>query len=157
MNPNIGLSPSALKGVVGLLNTTLSDEFVIYTKTLNYHWNVEGMDFSEYHLFFQKQYEELAQILDEVAERTRALGGKASGSLGTFLQQTRLTETSKTPKLAKEMIKNLLTDHETLIRHLRKDIETCASQHHDTGTNDFLTGLMEQHEKMAWMLRAHLA
>jgi starvation-inducible DNA-binding protein len=54
------------------------------------------------------------------------------------------------------MIANLLADHETIIRHLRMDLETCGDKYHDMGTNDFLTGLMEQHEKMAWMLRAFL-
>jgi starvation-inducible DNA-binding protein len=54
------------------------------------------------------------------------------------------------------MIANLVDDHETVIRQLRNDLETCADKYHDMGTNDFLTGLMEQHEKMAWMLRAFL-
>ena len=54
------------------------------------------------------------------------------------------------------MIANLLGDHEAIIRQLRSDLETCADKYHDIGTSDFLTGLMEQHEKMAWMLRAFL-
>ncbi|MBM3226662.1 MAG: hypothetical protein FJZ47_23095 [Candidatus Tectomicrobia bacterium] len=54
------------------------------------------------------------------------------------------------------MLTNLVTDHETIIRQLRQDLEACASTWHDAGTSDFLTGLMEQHEKMAWMLRAYV-
>ena len=55
---------------------------------------------------------------------------------------------------ARDMLVNLVADHETVIQQLRVDVETCADTYHDMGTNDFLTGLMEQHEKMAWMLRA---
>ncbi|WP_202882325.1 ferritin-like domain-containing protein [Candidatus Manganitrophus noduliformans] len=54
------------------------------------------------------------------------------------------------------MISNLLGDHEAVIRFLRDDLTTCAEKHNDMGTSDFLTGLMEQHEKMAWMLRVFL-
>jgi starvation-inducible DNA-binding protein len=55
------------------------------------------------------------------------------------------------------MIARLLRDHEAVIRTLRADLETCTAKHGDAGTSDFLTGLMEQHEKMAWMLRTLLA
>jgi starvation-inducible DNA-binding protein len=55
------------------------------------------------------------------------------------------------------MIANLLADHEAVIRRLRVDLETVAEKYHDAGTNDFLTGLMEKHEKITWMLRAFLA
>lgn len=157
MKPNIDLSPKALKEVAALLNTLLSDEAVLYIKTLNTHWNVEGPNFSELHKFFESQYEELSSIMDDVAERARALGGKALGSLQEFLNHTRLKEASKPNQNAKAMIQELLSDHESIIKHLRKDLETCDTAYHDIGTNDFLTGLMEKHEKMAWMLRAFIS
>jgi starvation-inducible DNA-binding protein len=91
-----------------------------------------------------------------VAERARALGGPALGTLAEFLQRTRLKEQPDTYPGAKEMIANLLADHDAIIRTLRVDLETCADRYQDIGTNDFLTGLMEKHEKMAWMLRACL-
>ena len=96
------------------------------------------------------------EIVDDVAERSRALGGNAFRTMTEFLKATRLQEESGYYPEARHMIANLLADHETLICHLRIDLETCAEQYHDAGTNDFLTGLMEQHEKMAWMLRAFL-
>jgi len=156
MNPNIDLSPKSLKEVSTLLNTLLSDETVLYIKTLNFHWNVEGPNFSELHKFFESQYEELSSIMDDVAERARALGEKALGSMQDFLDHARLKE-SKSNQNAKDMIKELLSDHETIIKTLRKDLETCDTTYHDIGTNDFLTGLMEKHEKMAWMLRAFIS
>ena len=153
---NIDLSDEALKGVVQILNRLLADEYVTYTKTRNYHWNVVGPQFNDLHKFFQAQYEELNDIVDEVAERARTLGGWAQGTLGEFLQNTRLKEHPGEYPNARTMIANILHDHEAIIRTLRVDLETCADEYHDIGTNDFLTGLMERHEKMAWMLRAFL-
>jgi starvation-inducible DNA-binding protein len=156
MHPNTGLSNEQREGVVALLNTLLSDEYLLYTKTRNYHWNVVGPQFNDLHKFFEAQYNALNDIVDDVAERARALGGNALGTMAEFLKSTRLQEDSGDYPEARLMLANLLADHEALIRHLRIDLETCADRYHDAGTNDFLTGLMEQHEKMAWMLRAFL-
>jgi starvation-inducible DNA-binding protein len=157
MNPSIGLAEDQRKGVVAILHTLLADEYLLYTKTRNYHWNVVGPQFNDLHKFFETQYSELNDIVDEVAERARSVGGNAIGTLAEFLQQTRLKEHPEHYPDARGMIADLLADHEAVIRHLRVDLETCAETYHDMGTNDFLTGLMERHEKMAWMLRAFLA
>jgi len=156
MKPNIGLADKDREGALKILNTVLADEYVLNTKTKNYHWNIVGPQFHDLHKFLDAQYEELADIVDDVAERARSLGGPALGTLGEFLKQTRLKEQPGQYPGAREMIANLLADHEALIRTLRVDLEACAERYHDIGTNDFLTGLMEKHEKMAWMLRACL-
>lgn len=156
MKPNIGLTEKQRAGVVEILNTLLADEFVLYTKTRNYHWNVTGPQFHELHKFFEEQYEALSDIVDEVAERIRALGGEALGTLAEFLKRTRLKEHPGKYPSARAMLENLLNDHETIIRRVREDLETCAEKYRDMGTNDFLTELMQRHEKMAWMLRAFL-
>jgi starvation-inducible DNA-binding protein len=155
MRPEIGLTDEQRDGVIQILNTLLSDEYVLYTKTRNYHWNVVGPQFNDLHKFFEEQYTKLNEIVDEVAERARTLGGAAVGTLTEFSQRTRLAEQPGQYPSARDMITHLLTDHQAIIRNLRNDVETCA-EYHDMGTNDFLTGLMEQHEKMAWMLRAYL-
>ncbi len=156
MKTNIGITEKDKKAVSAILNTLLSDEVVLYTKTRKYHWNVVGMQFNDLHKFFESQYEALNGIVDEVAERSRALGEIAFGTLSEFLRNTRLKENPSENPAAREMIVDLLSGHETLIRNLRADLESCANAHHDAGTADFLTGLMESHEKMAWMLRAFL-
>ncbi|MBI2608219.1 MAG: DNA starvation/stationary phase protection protein [Deltaproteobacteria bacterium] len=156
MQPKIGLTEKSLTGVIKILNTLLSDEFVLYTKTLNFHWNVEGPQFNDLHKFFNEQYEILLEKIDDIAERIRALGGVALGSLNDFLKNTRLQESSNA-KSAQDMLKDLLSSHESIIQLLRKDFVTCDEKYNDVGTNDFLTGLMEEHEKMAWMLRALLS
>jgi len=156
MKPNIGLSAKDCTEVVHVLNTLLSDEFILYTKTLNYHWNITGPHFHDLHKLLDTQYHELLETIDSVAERVRSLGGHALGSLLEFTQNTRLKEEPHKYPSAKIMISNLLSDHESIIANLRKDLETCQLKHHDAGTTDFLTGLMEHHEKTAWMLRALL-
>ena len=151
---NIGLTEQQREAICDILNTLLADEYVLYTKTRNYHWNVVGAKFNDLHKFFQTQYEALDAFVDGVAERSRSLGAIALGSMQAFLQRARLKEDAGAPPSAMTMVSNLLTDHETLIRSLRKDIATIDDKFDDVSTSDFLTGIMEQHEKMAWMLRA---
>lgn len=149
----IGLADKSRRTLVDVLNRLLADEFVLYVKTRNFHWNVVGPNFSELHKFFEGQYESLDDAIDEVAERARALDGMAAGSMTDYLKLTRLPEASSHLS-APEMLRALLADHEQVIRQLRDDIET-AGDAGDKGTEDFLTGLMEAHEKTAWMLRSY--
>lgn len=153
---NTGISQKNLEDVVNILSKILADQHILYTKTRNYHWNVTGEDFSEYHKLFGEQYAALEADIDEVAERIRALGGKTPATLSEFIKTARLNEhPGKYPK-ASEMIANLLADHEVVVRNLRNDIQACGEKYGDVGTEDFLTQLMEKHEKTAWMLRAIL-
>jgi starvation-inducible DNA-binding protein len=156
MKNNIGLPEESREAVVKILNALLSDEYVLYTKTRNYHWNVTGPQFNDLHKFFEAQYESLDEIVDDVAERARSLGKRSFGTLSEFAKHARLKEHPAQALNAKEMIAALLEDHESVIRTLRNDLVICGDKHGDAGTNDFLTGLMEKHEKMAWMLRSFL-
>lgn len=153
MKINIGLKPKNNEKVIELLNKLLCDEYTIYTKTLNYHWNVKSAQFHDLHAFFKAQYEAIFDYVDDVAERARSLGGRSFGTLHEFKHGTRLEEKPGTVPSAHTMLKNLLEDHEAIIRLLRTDLETCVKLE-DMGTNNFLTDLMEKHEKLAWMLRA---
>ena len=155
-NEPIGLTDEAVKGVCHILNENLSDEFVLDTKTRNFHWNVTGPDFAAMHKFFEQQYEELDEILDAVAERVRSVGGFSFGTLEEFSSRTHLKENPGRRPDAMGMIGELAADHEAIIKRLRNDISTCSKKYKDEGTANFLTDLMERHEKMSWMLRAHL-
>ena len=154
MKASIGLTDKSAKTTALLLNNLLADEHILYTKTRNYHWNYEGSNFMEMHKFYEGQYEELAEMIDEIAERIRMIGHHAEGRLKDFLKLARLDEPAYTTQ-QNVQVKNLSDDHETIIRILRKDIET-ADKMKDAGEMDFLTKIMEQHEKMAWMLRSYL-
>jgi starvation-inducible DNA-binding protein len=157
MTPNIDIADNDRQAVVEILNRLLSDEYVLLTKTRNYHWNVTGPQFNDLHTFFESQYDALNEVVDEVAERARQLGGRAFGTLAEFAKAARLTEQPGGAPAARDMLASLLADHETVIRGLRGDIGPVADRYKDVGTSDFLTGLLEKHEKMAWMLRAFVS
>lgn len=150
---DIGLDQNALTRVVEGLQRLLSDEVLLYLKTRNFHWNVEGPDFSELHKLFETQYEQLDEIMDEVAERIRIIGGYAAGSMQEFQQHTTLQEVPGGACNQVRMEELLLKDHENVARQLRKFADECGELN-DTGTQDFVTGVMQAHEKMAWMLRS---
>jgi len=156
MNTEIGISETNRNAVALELSKLLADEFLLYTKTRNAHWNVEGPDFHSMHTFFEAQYTQLEEVVDSVAERIRTLGHYAPATLAEFLQLTHLTEKSDRKNTSAGFIKDLLADHESIIIFLRENINPFAAKYEDAGTSDFITGLMEQHEKLAWMLRAHL-
>ena len=156
MKPAIGISQERLDSSVSILSVILSDEVTLYTKTRKFHWNVSGESFMELHKLFQAQYTELEETIDEIAERIGKLGGKTIGTMKEFSEHTRLKESPNVYPSQKEMLKELLGDHEALIIELRKDIEICDEINNDAGTTDFLTGVMEQHETTAWILRRYL-
>lgn len=155
MHMNIGIDQDKRKAAAGRWQQILADEFVLYTKTLNYHWNVVSPNFSGLHEFYETQYNELSGWIDEIAERIRALGELSAGRLEDFLKQTRLPEQGYTTD-ANEQLANLLQDHETLIRTLREAITEFDEKHQDLGSSDFANELLGKHEKMAWMIRSHL-
>jgi len=150
---NIGITEKHSKEIANLLNNIVADEFVLLTKTYNYHWNIHSDSFKEMHLLYEDQYTQLQTIIDDTAERVPQIGHKAKGTLKEFLAITRLKEGPDHEEQMKQ-IKQLLGDHETLIRSTRKDIEKCAD-YKDAVTADLLTKILGQHEKMAWMLRAY--
>jgi len=156
METSIGIKADLTAKVAHELSRILADEFVLYTKTRNAHWNVEGPDFFDKHKFFESQYEQLDETMDDVAERIRAIGHYAPATLREYLKLTKLSDKSREVNDSKGYIKELLSDHESIIIHLRENISRFADEYKDLGTSDFITGLMETHEKMAWMLRAHL-
>lgn len=155
MKANIGISDKNSKAVALLLNKLLANEFVLYTKTRNYHWNIESPSFIEMHKFLEAQYTELAEIVDQVAERVRKIGHFAEGRLKDFLKLADLEEEEYTDDQTQQ-ITNLLQDHETLTRIIREHIPEVEDKYKDVGTSDFLTGVLKQHESMAWMLRSYL-
>ena len=156
MKANIGISQENLAEVAHELSKILADEYVLYTKTRNAHWNVEGADFLEKHKFFEGQFEQIDEFIDSVAERIRTIGHYPPATLTSFLALTHLTEVSREKNDSHGFIRELLADHETIIEKIRENINHFTDDFHDAGSTDFITGLMENHEKMAWFLRSHL-
>lgn len=151
---NTGITEQNRHTVAQGLEVLLADSYTLYLKTHNFHWNVTGPLFQTLHLLFEQQYTELATAVDEIAERIRALGYPAPGSYAAFSKLTSIKETTQVPG-AKEMIKQLITDQEIIVRSAR-ELFPKAETAHDQATLDLLTRRMELHEKNAWMLRSLL-
>lgn len=154
MSSNAVLEKSSLRRIAQDLATLQADTYLLYVKTQNFHWNVTDPRFFSLHKFLEGQYEELAENIDVIAERIRALGEKALGSMREFLEFTRLEE-SKSTLTANDMLKALLHDHESIIQWLRSTIEQ-VQKLGDEGTADLFINRLRAHEKMAWMIRSHL-
>lgn len=151
---NTGISGSNSKKVAAALNQLLADEMLLYIKTLKFHWNIEGRDFHALHLFLDEQYQQLQTIIDAVAERIRKVGHFAHGSMKQFLSDASLKEHGSTASISEKLISELAGDHDAMIRKTRKLIDEFEEEYDDKGSADFITGIMKEHEKMAWMLRA---
>lgn len=150
---NIGIKDDDRKSIAEGLSHLLADTYTLYLKTHNYHWNVTGPMFNTLHLMFEGQYTELAEAVDSIAERIRALGFPAPGSYREFAKLTSIPEASDGHPNAKEMIKYLTEGHEAVARTARKSFPS-AEKGGDEATADLLTQRMQLHEKTAWMLRS---
>ncbi len=153
---NIGLTEEQRQGVINLLNQDLADAYLLLVKTKKFHWDVTGPQFRTLHLLWEEHYQALTETIDSVAERVRTLGGYPVGTMEGFLKVASLKEQPGNVPTATEMVARLVDDHEQVIRNLREHIDQSSEKFHDEGTADFLTGLMEGHEEMAWMLRSFI-
>ncbi len=156
MKTNIDLNGEARLEVGQILNMILADESVLYATTRDYRWNVTGTEFRSLHLQFESQYEQLARSIDDVAERARSVGVGARGNSADPSKSARCSADPGIGLSGDQMLAELLALHEEMIVQLRSDCDACAGRYHDAGTADFLTGLMKQHEKTAWVLRSQL-
>jgi starvation-inducible DNA-binding protein len=156
MTPNIGITAVQLQKSNDALALVLANEMTLYVKTRKFHWNVTGDSFMELHKLFESQYTALETSIDEVAERIGKLGGKTIGTMTEYLGLTQIQETPNRYPSQKEMLIELVADHEIVIVQIRKDVAVLSSESNDIGTADFLTGLLESHETMSWILRRYL-
>ena len=139
--------------IADILHKHLATEIVLNLKIRNFHWNVVGVHFNDLHEFFEKMYVSWAEYADEVAERIRMLGLHTHASMEEYIKMTYVSEEKDIRMNSDSMLEQLLTDNESIIREMRKDILEIAETD-DIGTEDFLTGLIQKHEKDAWMLRS---
>lgn len=155
MKPNLGITAKNLDSVNEVLNHVLADGSVFYIKLRKFHWNLSGDNFMELHLLFEAQYTAVGEAIDEVAERISTLGGVAIGTTAEFAKMSQLKEKPGKVPTVQEMLRELVADHETIVKSLRKNLDVVEEKYGDAGTSDFLNGLMQQHEKMAWKLRKY--
>jgi starvation-inducible DNA-binding protein len=152
MDADLGIATDSMRDLADELSRCLADTFVVYMKTLAFHWNVQGPFFHQLHGMFKEQYEALAESIDAIAERIRALDDMAPCCMRDLLEMASISEQEGVPD-AMTMVRLLKEDHEAICRNLREVIKV-AQDASDEGTANFLTDLLEGHEKTAWMLRA---
>jgi starvation-inducible DNA-binding protein len=154
MEYNVGIAEQSRIAISEGLSRVLAETYVLYLKTQNFHWNVRGPEFYSLHLLFEKHYQELAEAVDEIAERIRALGFFVDASFSSFAELSSIKEEEKVLN-AKEMLTSLIQGHEAIIRHGRKVAEI-GDRDGDFATVDMLGRRLGAHEKMAWFLRSQL-
>lgn len=131
-----------------------ASETSFYLKTQSFHWNVEGSDFYEYHLLFERIYDEVYGSIDDFAEKIRAIGAYIPQSLHNLNMLTKIEDEDSVPS-KDVMISELLSDNEKMILILKKtyDAAEAEGQH---GFSNFLAERMDAHSKHGWFLRASM-
>lgn len=156
MEAKIGLPKKDVTKSIDDLTVLLANEMILYVKTRKFHWNISGNSFMELHKLFENHYDLLAKTADEVAERISKLGGKSIGSMKDFLKHGQLEENSKESNTQKQMLEELLDDHQKVMVNIRKSIDEIGEKTDDVVTEDFLIGILKIHEDISWQLRKYL-
>ncbi len=151
---DIGIPETDRKAIAGALSDVLTETYALYLKTHGYHWNVVGPHFTTFHTLFETQYRDLWASLDEIAERIRSLGFPAPAGAAIYTGSS-IKADNDVPE-AMQMVKNLVSDNETVVRAARNALQLAADKA-DDATADLMTQRVAVLEKAAWMLRAHLA
>src|ERR671917_729282 len=152
---DIGINEKDRQEIAAGLSRLLADNFTLYLKTHNFHWNVTGPMFRTLHVMFEEQYNELWAANDVIAERIRSLGVFAPATFKEFSSLASIREEDGVPQ-AMQMVRQLVDGHETTARTARGVLETSENAN-DASTADLLTERLQVHEKTAWMLRSLLA
>jgi starvation-inducible DNA-binding protein len=143
-----------MEELIQLLKESLANTFVMYFKAHQFHWNVEGSNFPQYHEFFGDLYEELHDAVDPIAEQIRTLDAFAPTSLASLLQMSAISEVlSPSGATTSLMFTSLNGDNNVVLLTLVKAYEK-AEELGQLGISNFLQDRITAHEKHGWMLRA---
>ena len=142
------------KPVVDALKNVLADNYALYLKTQNYHWNVEGANFRGLHLLFEEQYTDLTMAIDTVAELIRGLGEKAPGTFDAYTKNTTIKPGNENAS-AEQMVKELTDDQAVIQKTLQTALEA-AQQVGDEVVAGFMIERLTVHRKAAWMLKSSM-
>ncbi len=151
----VGISEKKRTLVCKELSGFLASTYLLYLKSLYYHWNVTGANFIGLHQLLEEQYEELHAAGDELAERIRALGHFTPGTVGEFIKLSSVKDDTSLPQSSEQMIRNLLAANEQCSEEARNVLKV-AEEAGDEVTVDMMVARMTQHDKTAWMLRSIL-
>lgn len=159
MKTNVAPAASGTKAksdsaVVKALNLLLADSYALMANTHYAHWNVEGPGFFVLHKAFEEHYEHLFTVVDEIAERVRALDAYAIGGLRNFANEAGLDE-FKAPLAAKDYVAALIVGHEKTLQDAVA-LRDAAGAVNDLETQDLAIGRIQWHQKTLWMMTSYL-
>ena len=142
-----------MEQLIQQLKVILGTNFALYLKSHNYHWNIEGLNFPQYHDFLNTFYTEVFAQIDPIAEHIRYLDSYAPGSMERFLELADIEEAVDIIPSALSMMTQLKSDNDRYIIHLRAGV-AAAEQANEPAVGNFLQDLLGAHQKKAWMLRS---
>jgi len=142
-----------MEQLIQQLKVILGTNFALYLKSHNYHWNIEGPNFPQYHDFLNTFYTEVFAQIDPIAEHIRYLDSYAPGSMERFLELADIEEAVDIIPTAMDMMTQLKSDNDRFIVHLRAGV-AAAEQANEPAVGNFLQELLGAHQKKAWMLRS---
>lgn len=157
VNPIGSVGKNARTKNISFLNGILSNEYALFTKTLSYHWNITGPRFKTIHTFLEDQYKVLLTMMDDVAERVRVLGGVPISRMDDFSKRSTLNDSLSSDTSSDIMINDLFRDHLLIQEQIKIVLKEKNVFNDDPGTEDFLVGVLKEHEKISWMLKSHLS
>jgi starvation-inducible DNA-binding protein len=141
-----------MEELIQSMQKTLATVFALYLKMHQFHWNVQGRDFYEYHTFLQTLYEEVYESVDDIAEHIRALDGYAPGALGVYAQMSEVKDNTEAGP-ARTMMAELLLDNQRAINALTMSY-VLADRDKQIGLANFLQDRIDKHQKHGWMIKA---
>lgn len=157
METGIKITKQNKEAVATFLNLLLANEYILYTKTRTAHWNVEGSNYFELHVFLENNYNELDAMIDEIAEQIRLLGRFALSSIKDFVSASQISDDNNDFNNPGQIFESLINNHESIIHIIQQEIYPISNKFKDIVLTDFLTKLMTQHENMARMLKSFLS
>jgi len=150
------ISTEHVHRITDFLNNLLANEYALFTKTLNYHWNVTGPRFHSMHTFLEGQYKDLLEVMDSVAERVRIVGETPISTINDLKEAMNVNETTGSNFSSNEMLKDLFETNLMIQSSMKEVIKDELLFSNDPGTEDFIVGLLQKHEEMSWMIKSHL-
>jgi starvation-inducible DNA-binding protein len=149
--PTADLGREGIKEISTQLRQLLADVFALYLKTKNFHWHMSGGHFRDYHLLLDEQAEQIFAMTDDIAERSRKIGGMTLRSIGDISRHQRLQDNDRESLTPQEMLSELRTDNQDLTRFMRLTHEVC-DRYNDVATASLIEVWIDQTERRSWFL-----
>ena len=145
----------ASAAIVEALNQAIAETAVTTMLAQNFHWNVTGMAFGPLHDLFQKIYEDHFEAQDELAERVKAIGGHAEGTLAGMVNRSKVSEHNG--KASDTEMIQIMANAQEIVAQTLVGVSDVASREADKLTEDLCVNRAREHQKFVWMLKSHLA